>query len=81
MPGMTKKQPNKLSDQLRRAIETSNIGQNELARRIGLDKSVLSRFLHGKSGLSIQTIDAIGEALGLRIVVEKRKAKRGGKED
>jgi transcriptional regulator with XRE-family HTH domain len=57
----------KLSDQLRQEIEKADISQYELARRVGLDKSVLSRFMHGKSGLSVQNIDLIAEELELEL--------------
>lgn len=67
----------KLSDQLRREIEKADISQYELARRVGLDKSVLSRFMHGKSGLSVQNIDLIAEELGLELrkIVQSKKSR------
>lgn len=66
----------KVSDQLRREISQAEISQYELARRVGLDKSVLSRFMHGKSGLSIQNIDAICQELGLELRKEPRTERK-----
>ena len=44
----------------------------------GIDEATLSRFVHGKGGLSIEGLDAIGEPLGLRIVANEPKTKKGG---
>lgn len=62
---------------MRLEISQAAISQYELARRVGLDKSVVSRFMHGKSGLSIQNIDAICEELGLALTKKKTRAKKG----
>jgi transcriptional regulator with XRE-family HTH domain len=72
------RQSDRLSDQLRWAIQTAEISQYELARRIGLDKSVLSRFMHDKSGLSVPNIDRIGKELGLELrKTRKTRTKKG----
>ena len=39
-----------------------------ISELIGLDKSVMSRFMAGKSGLSVETLDRLGEVLKLRVV-------------
>jgi transcriptional regulator with XRE-family HTH domain len=69
----------KLSDQLRQAIDASGMSRYAIAKAIGLDQSVLSRFMAGKSGLAVETIDNIGELLGLRIVTEKKPSKSKGR--
>ena len=66
----------KVSDQLRQEIEKASISQYELARRIGLDKSVMSRFMHAKSGLSVPKIDAICEELELELRRKRTQAKK-----
>jgi transcriptional regulator with XRE-family HTH domain len=42
--------------------------QAEICRAIGLDQAVLCRFMQGKSGLSVQNLDALGDLLGLTLV-------------
>lgn len=68
----------KLSDQIRRAIDASGMSRYAIAKAIDLDQSVLSRFMAGTSGLSVQNLDRLGKLLGLKLVAEDRalKAKR-----
>jgi len=71
--------PARLSDQLRAAIDASEMSRYAIAKAIGLDQSVLSRFMAGKCGLAVRTIDKLGELLGLRIVVEQAPRKSKGR--
>jgi len=75
--GMAIKQ-DKLSDQIRRAIDASGMSRYAIANAIALDHSVMSRFMAGTSGLSFKTLDRLGELLKLRIVAGV-KAKAGRK--
>jgi len=43
-----------------------------IANAIGLDHSVMSRFMAGTSGLSFKTLDRLGELLKLRIVAGRK---------
>jgi transcriptional regulator with XRE-family HTH domain len=68
-----------LSDQLRRAIDSSGMSRYAVAKAVGLDQSVLSRFMAGKSGLAIETIDRIGALLRLRVVFDEEPIKNRGR--
>jgi len=75
-----KRQP--LSEQLREAILTADKSRYRIAKETGLTEAGLSRFVNHVAGLSLDSIDKIGECLGLRIVAEskpeqKRSAKKG----
>lgn len=73
-----KPRANRVSDQLRQAVETAPISRYELAKRTGLDEGLLSRFVHGKTGLSMASIDLIAECLGLELAAKPRSpAKKG----
>ena len=69
----------RLTDQLRSAIDGSGMSRYAVAKAIGLDQSTLSRFMSGKAGLSIETIDKLGEFLGLQLVTAKKH--RGVRKD
>ena len=63
-----------MSDQVRRIIATAPISRYQLSKETGVDEAVLSRFVNGKVGVSMVTLDKIGEALDLE-VRSKRKGK------
>jgi plasmid maintenance system antidote protein VapI len=48
-----------------------------VARAVETDKATMSRFLSGERGLRLNTIDRLGDLLGLRLVV--RKPRKGSK--
>jgi DNA-binding phage protein len=79
---MTKKERTRFSDQLRQAIERSNKTRYRISQETGVSEAVLSRFVHQKVGLSMETVDLICECLGLRLVADdeaarKRTARKG----
>lgn len=57
-------------DQIRRAVDASGESRNGLARRIDLDKAVMSRFMSGKGFLSESSLNRLAAALRLRIMVD-----------
>jgi DNA transposition AAA+ family ATPase len=70
---MVPKRTNMLTDQLRRAIETSDKSRYALWQETGIDQATLSRFMHGKGGLSLDGWDKLGEALGLELSPKRTK--------
>lgn len=69
----------KLSDQLRATISSSDRSMGQIARESGIDIATISRFMHGKGGLSVDGIDRLAEVLGLELKTKRpaRKAKKG----
>jgi transcriptional regulator with XRE-family HTH domain len=55
-----------LGDQLRDAIADSGLSAYELAKRSEVNRSTISRFIAGETGLSLDAADALAEVLGLR---------------
>lgn len=75
---MTQKRRTRLSDQLRRFIQTGELSCYEISKQTGIDTSTLSRFLHKKGGLSVDGLDKIADCLGLNLVQEGRPRKAKG---
>lgn len=68
MAGMAKKRPTKFREQLRQAILNSEYSRYAIAKATGVSQPVLSKFVHGKVGLSLDAIDILMAFLDLEIV-------------
>ena len=64
-----------ISDQLREILLTLDQSRYSLSKEAGIDKEVLRRFMKGDTKPSMETVDAIGKYLGLKITLSKKKAK------
>lgn len=71
---MMKKQ--RFSDQLRQAVEQSDLTRYEISKRTGIAQSILSRFLNQGAGLSLESIDKVCECLSLRLTAEESTKKQ-----
>jgi len=58
-------------DQVRRAVDESGLGRNELARRLGIDKATMSKFMSHERGIGSETLDRLAVVLGLRVVCDR----------
>lgn len=63
------KKRRKVSDQIRRLIDSSGMSRYEIAKRTGIDQSAVSRFMTGERGLSMTALDTLGELLDLEVVM------------
>ena len=63
----------KLSDQVRRAVADSGLSRYRICKQARIDQATFSRFMAGKVGLSLATLDTLAEVLKLRIVADKPK--------
>jgi hypothetical protein len=61
-----------MSEQLRRAIELSGKTRYRISLESGISQAVLSRFVNRQRELSLANVDALCEALGLRVVIEPK---------
>ena len=69
----------KFSDQIRQAILASKKTRYRLAKETGIDTATLSRFIHGKGGLSIEAIDALANLLGWDLHTTDNNSRPGSK--
>jgi hypothetical protein len=65
---MGRKMTKPISQQLRDAIEASELSRYRICKEIELSESTMSHFMAGKCGLQLSTIDRLGRLLSLRIV-------------
>jgi transcriptional regulator with XRE-family HTH domain len=65
----------KFSDQLKRLIAESGISRNQISIATGIDPAVLCRFMQGRSGLSIESLDALAKFLGWEVRSKPHKRK------
>ena len=71
------KQRSLLTGQVRRAIADSGLSRYAISKASGVDQAALSRFMAGKVGLTLTSLDALADVLNLRIVVGKPKRQKG----
>ncbi|HEX4150347.1 MAG TPA: helix-turn-helix transcriptional regulator [Pirellulales bacterium] len=67
------------TESIRHAIETSGQSCYRIGKETGIDTATLSRFMHGKGGLSMPNLDALAEHLGWTISVGTWPAKKRSK--
>ena len=65
----------KILDEIRKAIKDSDKSRYRLSKETSIPQSQLSRLLTGEKGLSFEALERLVEALGLEIVIQKRRPK------
>ena len=58
----------KLSEQVRRAVNSSGTSRYRICMETGIDQASFSRFMAGKVGLTQANLDAVADVLGLDVV-------------
>ncbi|MCA9030825.1 MAG: helix-turn-helix transcriptional regulator [Planctomycetaceae bacterium] len=70
---MARKQRSPLSDQLRTLIRESGITRYKIWRDTGVSQSLLSKFMSGAQGLSLEKIDVLCEYLALKLARDEER--------
>jgi hypothetical protein len=70
---------NLLSVQIRAAIGAAGVTRYRIAKDTGISESMLSRFMSGSRGLSMEALDVLGEYLGLEIRTRAKRPSQKGK--
>jgi transcriptional regulator with XRE-family HTH domain len=72
------RKPNTFTEQLRRLIEASDKTRYRISKETQIAEGQLSRFVHGKAGLSLSAIDRICDCLNLKLIeIRTLNRKRG----
>ena len=58
----------RLSDQVRRAVDASGRSRYSICKEADIDQATFSRFMAGKVGLAMTTLDDLADVLGLDIL-------------
>ena len=61
----------RFSDQIRQAVDSSGRSRYRICKEAGIDQATFSRFMSGKVGMALPTLDALADVLGLDIVMTK----------
>lgn len=69
----------RLSDQIRRAVDSSGLSRYAVCKETGIDQGAFSHFMAGHRGLSLDSLDRLGEVLNLQVVAHPRKGTKGSK--
>ena len=69
----------KLSDQVRRAVEASDLSRYAICKAIGLAQATMSRFMNRQGGLAMDTLDALADLLDLNITIGKATTTKKGR--
>jgi transcriptional regulator with XRE-family HTH domain len=62
----------RLSDRIREAVDASGLSRYAICKAIGLNQGAMSRFMSGKSGMSLDSLDRIAEFIGIEVVVKPK---------
>lgn len=71
-----KKRTNLLTDQLRQAINDSGLTRYRIAKETGISESALAQFYNGHRGLSMESLNALGEFLQLTVVLGRKPERK-----
>ena len=66
------------TEQIREAIRQSGLSQFAISRLSGVDQAALSRFMSGRRGLTLKSIDGLAEVLNLSVAVGEASSKQVG---
>jgi transcriptional regulator with XRE-family HTH domain len=69
----------KLQDEIQRALIESGMTQQEVAERLGVDRSVINRRLKGKANLTARSISDFAYALDQDVKMEFKRASHSGR--
>ena len=70
-----KKARSRLSEEIRQAVLTCGVSRYRIAKDTGLTESMLSRFVNGSRGFSLEKLDVLAEHLDLHITIGGRPRK------
>lgn len=71
--GMAQRKDTPVSETLRHAILTCGQSRYAISRATGINEGALSRFIHGRRNLGVETVGVLCEHLGLVLTPKDKK--------
>ena len=68
-----KQKAERITEQIREAIGSSELSRYEIAKQSGVDQATLSRFVSGERSITLETAEKLCPVLGLELLVRRRK--------
>ena len=65
-----------VSDQVRKLIAESPVSRHRLCKLAQVNAGSMAEFIAGRRGLSMETLDAVGLALGFKVTADKTTARK-----
>jgi len=66
-----------LLDEIRNVIRTSGKTRYRLWKETGISQAQLCKLIQGERGLSIEALERLADALGVEIVVRRKRGQKG----
>lgn len=63
-----------ITEQIREALRNSSVTRYRISKDLGVSQAQLSKFVHGKMGLSLDVLDRLADYLGLEIRPKAERA-------
>lgn len=76
---VTKKKYIKFSDQIRHAVDNSEVSHYAICKKLGIKQPSFSRFMSHKAGLKLATLDKLAKEIGFEIKETGKATKTKGK--
>ena len=67
--------PKSFSDQIRAAVDASDLTRYRICKNAGIDHGAFSNFMAGRRGMSLESLDRLTAVLGLRVTTGRRTRK------
>lgn len=65
-----------LMQQIKRAMKADGRTRYAIAKASGISQAALSRLVHGRQGLTVDSLERLAHALGLEVVLRPKKKLR-----
>jgi len=69
----------RFSDQIRGVVKTSGYSRYAICKATGIDQGAMSHFLAGHRGLSLDSLDALADFLGLHVTLQGHPKPKAGR--